>query len=107
MKATDKEDGDITDKLVFTGSVNTLEVESYEIYYKVKDSGGLDVTKKITITVKKVLEPTGETYSSTEIYLKERSVVYNGGLYKAKWWTQEETPGKANVWKKDKCKLRS
>ncbi|KAG7095154.1 hypothetical protein E1B28_005933 [Marasmius oreades] len=35
---------------------------------------------------------------STTAYTGGQSVTYNGHLYVAKWWTQNEVPGKAEVW---------
>ncbi|KAF9259245.1 hypothetical protein L218DRAFT_670920 [Marasmius fiardii PR-910] len=35
---------------------------------------------------------------STTAYTGGQSVTYGGHLYVAKWWTQGETPGKADVW---------
>lgn len=100
VKATDKEDGDISDKIVVTGSVDTSKVGTYDITYKVTDSQGLEGIKKITITVKEVLDPEGEVYSSTKVYNTGDIVVYNGVVYKAKWWTQGEKPGESDVWEK-------
>ncbi|MFC7678863.1 lytic polysaccharide monooxygenase [Paenibacillus sp. GCM10028914] len=36
---------------------------------------------------------------STQVYLGGAKVHYNGASYEAKWWTQNETPGKSQVWK--------
>ncbi|MGL5084854.1 MAG: immunoglobulin-like domain-containing protein [Clostridium sp.] len=99
-KAKDVEDGDLSSKIVVSGSVNTKVVGAYDITYKVADSKGLETAKKITITVKEVVDPTGEAYSSTKIYLAGNKVVYNGILYEAQWWTTGEKPGEASVWKK-------
>ncbi|MGL5352035.1 MAG: immunoglobulin-like domain-containing protein, partial [Clostridium sp.] len=60
VKATDVEDGDLSSKIVVSGSVNTKVVGDYDITYKVCDSKGLETTKKITITVKEVLDPSGD-----------------------------------------------
>jgi len=38
------------------------------------------------------------TYSAGSIYTNGMQVVYNGKLYKAKWWTQNETPGTTGDW---------
>jgi len=42
--AYDKEDGNLTSKIVTTGRVDTSKVGSYKITYKVTDSGGLSAT---------------------------------------------------------------
>ena len=57
VKATDNEDGDITSKVKVSGSVDTNKVGSYEIVYSVVDSGNLETTKTITITVIKDEDP--------------------------------------------------
>lgn len=37
-------------------------------------------------------------WSSTAVYTGGMEVTYNNHTYKAKWWTQGETPGIADVW---------
>lgn len=37
-------------------------------------------------------------WDSTKVYLGGDRVSYNGQEYKAKWWTQGETPGTSDVW---------
>lgn len=37
-------------------------------------------------------------WDSETIYTGGEEVVFNGKIYKAKWWTQNEEPGKADVW---------
>ena len=51
VKATDTEDGDITNKIQVSGSVDKDKVGTYDITYSVTDSGNSTTTKKITITV--------------------------------------------------------
>ena len=51
-KATDKLDGDITNKIVTSGAVNTSKPGTYTINYTVKNSGGIANTVKRTIIVK-------------------------------------------------------
>lgn len=58
VKATDQEDGDITDKLqVIENNVDTNKAGEYKVTYKVFDSQGYEVTKTITITVKENKAP--------------------------------------------------
>ncbi|ANZ98433.1 hypothetical protein BFC20_12385 [Brochothrix thermosphacta] len=52
VKATDKEDGDITKNITYTGTVDTAKPGVYPITYNVKDSKGLSATVTINITVK-------------------------------------------------------
>lgn len=50
-KAIDNYDGDITDKIEITGSVDTSTLGEYEIKYKVSDSSGntSEVTRKVNV----------------------------------------------------------
>ena len=52
--ATDNCDGDLTDKVVVSGSVNNKVAGSYTINYKVKDESGNEVNVSRTVTVKTV-----------------------------------------------------
>lgn len=52
IKAIDNYDGDITDKIEVNGSVDNQKEGTYEIEYKIKDSSGNEVSKKITVEVK-------------------------------------------------------
>ncbi|MCU5109942.1 DUF5011 domain-containing protein [Bacillus cereus] len=50
VKAIDKEDGDITDKVIQFGEVDTSKTGTYEVKFLVRDSGGNEVT-----TIQKVV----------------------------------------------------
>ena len=39
------------------------------------------------------------TWQASGVYVSGQRVTHNGLMYEAKWWTQGETPGKADVWK--------
>ena len=53
IKATDKEDGDLKDKVeINKGEFNNNKVGTYKITYKVTDSKGATATKQATVTVK-------------------------------------------------------
>ena len=53
VTATDKEDGNITDKIkVIEDTVNINKVGTYKVVYEVTDSQGAKVTKTITVNVK-------------------------------------------------------
>lgn len=93
VTASDKEDGDLTSKITITGSVDTSKVGAYNLTYSVADSNGLTSTAKSTITVVSNTTPEIQTYSPTKAYVTGDIVMYNGVKYKAKWWTQGETPG--------------
>ncbi|MDA1876414.1 DUF5011 domain-containing protein [Bacillus cereus group sp. BY112LC] len=60
VSATDKEDGDITDKVTVDGNVDTSKPGTYELTYTVSDSKGHKVTAKQTVTVKQKVETTNE-----------------------------------------------
>ncbi|MEB9974742.1 DUF5011 domain-containing protein [Bacillus cereus] len=60
VSATDKEDGDITDKVTVDGSVDTSKPGTYEVTYTVSDSKGHKVTAKQTVIVKQKVETTNE-----------------------------------------------
>ena len=72
VKATDKEDGDITEKIKVDGSVDTSTIGIYEIEYSVTDSYGNKSTKRIKVEVReKVLEEKKGTFYLH--YLKEEN----------------------------------
>ena len=53
VTATDKEDGDLTDKIVITkNTVDTSKAGKYTIDYEVTDNGGTRIRKTIVVTVK-------------------------------------------------------
>ena len=58
IKAKDREDGDLTDKVEISGKVDTSKVGEYELTLTVKDSKGAKAEKKVVVTVKeKVVKP--------------------------------------------------
>ena len=52
--ATDKEDGDLTDKIDFSGKVNVNKVGEYKVTLTVTDKGGKTATKTVKVVVKDV-----------------------------------------------------
>ena len=65
VKATDKEDGDLTNKVsIQSNNVNFNEIGEYKVIYEVSDKHGQKTTKEIKVSVKeKSLEETeGEFY---------------------------------------------
>lgn len=52
VSATDKEDGDLTNKITVDGKVDTSKAGTYELTYTVKDSKNHKVNAKQTVTVK-------------------------------------------------------
>ena len=59
IKATDKEDGDLKDKveIIDKGGFDNNKVGTYKITYKVTDSKGAFVTKQATVKVKDKVKP--------------------------------------------------
>ena len=55
-KATDKQDGDLTSKIVYSGRVDTNTVGTYNLKVTVTDSKGLEVTKTVKVTVNPKME---------------------------------------------------
>lgn len=49
--ATDSTDGDITDKIVKTGSVDTSTAKTYTITYTIKNSAGKETSVTRTVIV--------------------------------------------------------
>lgn len=97
ITASDKEDGDLTNKIIVSGTVDTTKAGTYNLTYSVTDSKGLNATAKAIITVIDNTTPEIPTYSPTKAYVAGDIVMYNDIKYRAKWWTQGETPG-TNQW---------
>ena len=60
-KATDKIDGEITNKIQISGSVNTSKAGTYTITYTVKNSKEITATKQRTVVVEEKEKPTKNT----------------------------------------------
>ncbi|PFY42366.1 cell wall anchor protein, partial [Bacillus toyonensis] len=52
VKAIDKEDGDITDKVIHLGEVDTSRAGNFEVKFLVRDASGNEVTATQKVTVK-------------------------------------------------------
>lgn len=55
--ASDEEDGDLTDKILVEGSVNTEKAGEYTLTYSVTDSEGASYTVKRVVAVREKSEP--------------------------------------------------
>ncbi|MCR8643469.1 lytic polysaccharide monooxygenase [Paenibacillus sp. N1-5-1-14] len=74
---------------------------SYTYNVKAVDAAGNASAQSTAFTVKtKTSSTTIEAWSATKVYVAGNQVTYQGVTYEAKWWTQGETPGTADVWKK-------
>ncbi|EPI50646.1 SHIRT domain-containing protein [Gardnerella pickettii] len=69
IKATDKEDGDLKEKveIVDKGGFDNNKVGTYKITYKVADSKGATATKQATVTVKEKTKSNPEPESEQEL----------------------------------------
>ncbi|PGE85776.1 immunoglobulin-like domain-containing protein [Bacillus toyonensis] len=52
VKAIDKEDGDITDKVIHMGEVDTSKAGNFEVKFLIRDASGNEVTATQKVTVK-------------------------------------------------------
>lgn len=65
VKAIDKEDGDITDKVIRFGEVDTTKTGTYEVKFLVRDAGGNEVTTIQKVVVKDKDNGNGSDTGST------------------------------------------
>jgi hypothetical protein len=77
--ASDNVDGDITSKIVVTGSVNTTVLGTYILYYNVKDNAGNSADEKTrTVNVVSVpIPPVDNTIPTIEIIGPINNSIYN------------------------------
>ena len=78
IKATDKEDGDLKDKVVIDkGKFDNNKVGIYEIIYKLTDSKGASVTKKAIVKVK---QPQMELNESPQLEVSDKEIMVGEDL---------------------------
>ena len=91
--ATDNYDGDITDKIVALGNVDSTKEGSVIIYYKVEDSSGnkSEIQRKVNVKKRSELKSINATYSAELTYINGILIVnkkyglpkdYNPGVNK-------------------------
>lgn len=98
VSASDAEDGNLTNNIVVTGTVNTAVAGQYSLNYYVEDSGQASDSENCVITVQ---ANSIDTYDPNRIYLAGDTVIYNGEIYEALWWVQGgATPDVNQAWKK-------
>ncbi|KAB1659962.1 DUF5011 domain-containing protein [Pseudoclavibacter sp. CFCC 13796] len=64
VSAKDNVDGDLTDKVVVEGTVDTSKVGEYTLTYSVKDAAGNETKKSVTVTVEVI--PPAATYGQSD-----------------------------------------
>ncbi|PGD48906.1 S-layer protein [Bacillus toyonensis] len=79
LSATDKEDGDLTDKVTVDGKVDTTKPGTYVLTYTVKDSSGHLATQTQTVTVKEK-EKTVED-QEPELTVPEEAIITAGDKF--------------------------
>ncbi|PEP14113.1 S-layer protein [Bacillus toyonensis] len=79
VAATDKEDGDLTDKVTVDGKVDTTKPGTYVLTYTVKDSAGHLATQTQTVTVKEK-EKTVED-QEPELTVPEEAIITAGDKF--------------------------
>ncbi|WP_374016378.1 glycosyl hydrolase family 18 protein [Paenibacillus thiaminolyticus] len=98
VTATDEEDGDLTDRIVIEGTVDSSTPGTYKLVYTVEDSQGLQASAERHITV---IDGLADTYDPKKVYLEGDSVIYKGEKYTAKWWVQGQAPDTSQAWQKE------
>ncbi|WP_304341502.1 cell wall-binding repeat-containing protein [Metaclostridioides mangenotii] len=69
VTAIDNEDGDLTDNIIISGTVDTSKAGKYDIKYSVMDSNKNEATAKIKVTVKTNTPPVIEGAVNKTIYV--------------------------------------
>lgn len=94
-KADDNIDGDLTDKIIFSGSVNTLIPGSYTIKYTVKDSSDNSSTEKRIVIVEDYIML--EDFEDGRLYQSTFGQIFDSGdkdsLGYWKLWTDKSEGG--------------
>lgn len=98
VTATDEEDGDLTDRIVIEGTVDSSTPGTYKLMYTVEDNQGLQASAERNITV---IDGLADTYDPTKIYYQGDTVIYKGEKYTAKWWVQGQAPDSSQAWEKE------
>ncbi|MGL5151715.1 MAG: glycosyl hydrolase family 18 protein [Clostridium sp.] len=101
IKATDKEDGDITSKIKITGAVNTNAAGYYTLTYTVTDSNGATDIRERVIEVRPQIEAGYVWWDANTDYKAGQKVAYKGKYYECiSWWIpNRENPTDTKYWK--------
>lgn len=65
---------------------------------KVEEPNMEEGTEEDTEEAEESTEASADTWDSGAVYVGGDEVAYQGKVYRAKWWTQNEEPGTADVW---------
>lgn len=88
--ATDKEDGDLTDKIVFSGQVNVNKVGEYKVTLTVTDKGGKTATKSVKVVVENVKTNNKPSIAvDSELYITQGDK-YDNTMLKATAYDKED-----------------
>ncbi|MCM3038762.1 DUF5011 domain-containing protein [Paenibacillus motobuensis] len=98
VTASDEEDGNLTDRIVIEGTVDSSTPGTYKLVYTIEDSQGLQASAERHITV---IDGLADTYDPKKVYLEGDSVIYKGEKYTAKWWVQGQAPDTSQAWQKE------
>ena len=81
VTATDKEDGNLTNKITYTGTVDSSKIGTYTVTYSVTDSKGAKTSKNITVSVISRYKDGNALYAYESIkYVKENIFEFAGFL---------------------------
>ncbi|MGF1687075.1 DUF5011 domain-containing protein [Photobacterium japonica] len=97
VKAIDAEDGDLTEAVMQSGSVNTAVAGVYTLTYSVTDSANqtVKITRKVTVSDGSVC---ANAWDKATVYNSGDSVNHAGKSWRAEWWTRGDEPGTTGEW---------
>ena len=98
VTASDAEDGDLTDAILISGTVNTAVTGTYTLTYQVTDNGGKTASITVTVTVKDPLTDEYPEYDNSATYTSGSKVSYQGKYFVCQYWTQGTPPDSNNEW---------
>lgn len=98
VTAMDINEGDLTSKIIVSGSVDTSAEGVYELTYSVTNKLGKTAAavSSVTVVPKSEVPEITDTYDPGKIYFGGEIVTYQGKSYQCKWWTQGTAPGAAD-----------
>ncbi|MCG7496595.1 DUF5011 domain-containing protein [Vibrio sp. Of7-15] len=97
VTAQDSDNVDITDQITVEGSVNTEELGTYTLVYRVTDDSGLEATESRNVEVV-AAGACAPAWDPAATYVEGDLVSHNGSTWRAGWWTENEEPGTTGEW---------